>query len=220
MTTLLVSGGRGHPAAATVAALAPILGDDVDVFAIDKGLAAVSERRHDLLVVNALAHTMHDERYSDADRSDWAFHLDSAGRAAIDGWLGAGRPLLALHTALVSFDDWPRWHHIVGGTWEWGRSWHDAPGRFTVVPTLPGLNPFDVVDECYTDLRVDDHVEVVATAGTTPIAWRHVVGGTRVAACTLGHDAASFATPGHAAFAARPARLAARRGRKPRWLRS
>jgi type 1 glutamine amidotransferase len=198
MKVLLVSGGRGHPAASTAPVLAPILGDDVDIVDLTQGLAELREPRHDLLVVNALAHTMHDARYSDADRAEWAFHLDDPSRNAIEKWLGHGRPLLALHTALVSFDDWPAWHGIVGGTWEWGRSWHDAPGRFTVVPCVAGLAPFEVEDECYSDLRIDDDVEVVARAGAAPVAWRHVVGAARVAACTLGHDATSFATPGHA----------------------
>lgn len=200
MTVLLLSGGRGHPAAATADALAPILGVDVDVVDVHSGLAAINDRRHDLLVINALAHTMRDARYADADRAEWAFSLDDAGRAAIEAWITDGRPLLALHTALVSFDDWPGWHRIVGGTWEWGRSWHDAPGPFAVVPHLDGLAPFEVVDECYTDLRIDEDVEVVATAAAAPVAWRHVVGRARVAACTLGHNAASFATPGHAAL--------------------
>lgn len=200
MSALLMTGGRGHPASATVPALAPILGGDVDVHNVVDGLAAASERNHDLLVVNALAHTMHDERYSDAERAEWAFSLDDTGIAALDGWIADGRPLLALHTALVSFDDWPRWHDVVGGTWEWGRSWHDPPAPFTVVPHVRGLTPFAVVDECYTDLRLASGIEVVATSDGTPVAWRHVVGDARVAACTLGHDAKSFATPGHAAL--------------------
>lgn len=198
MKVLLLSGGRGHPASETAPALAPILGDDIDVYEdLQRGLQDVAARRHDLLVVNALACTMRDGRYSDADRQRWAFHSTPEGQAALDGWVGDGRPLLALHTAVVCFDDWPRWHDIVGGSWEWGRSWHDAPGPITVRSTLPGVAPFEVVDECYTDLRLDEEVDVVATAGTAPVAWRHRVGEARVACCTLGHGAASFATAGH-----------------------
>ena len=61
-----------------------------------------------------------------------AFSLSAAGRTAIDEWHAAGRPILALHTGVICFDDWPGWGELLGGRWDWNRSSHPPLGRVGV----------------------------------------------------------------------------------------
>lgn len=193
---LALVGGPDHPVDATADALSTLLGPGTEfIDDVDEALRRLDPERHRLLVVNALAFEMSDERYDDVRARD-AFHLDDAGREAIERWIGAGRPLLALHTAVICFGEWPRWAEIVGGRWVWGRSWHPPIGSVTV-DVAGSEERFTVVDERYTDLAVGGDVELLATSDDQPVAWRHVVGPARVACCTLGHDARSYAVAGH-----------------------
>lgn len=196
--SLVLSGGPGHPASASAPALTQVLGPDTE-FTDDVagGLAALDPTRHDLLVVNALAFQMLDDRYDDEARQAHAFRLDAAGRGAIEEWIGAGQPLLALHTAVISFDDWPRWRSIVGAGWDWSRSWHPPIGTLTVDVSAPELPSFTVVDERYTDLVMADDIDVLATVDDVPVAWRRTEGVARIACSTLGHDERSLDDPSH-----------------------
>ena len=196
--TLVLGGGHGHPLSASAPALSELLGPDTCfVDDVDVGLARLDPSAYDLLVVNALAFTMRDARYDDADRADRAFHLDAAGRRRIDAWIADGRPVLGLHTGLICFDDWPRWRAILGGGWDWDRSWHPPIGPIRVVVDGPEPDEFRTVDERYTELSIVDDVEVLARVDGWPVAWRRVEGRARVACSALGHDLRSLDVPGH-----------------------
>lgn len=195
---LLCGGGYSHPPDDSVPSLTDLfagLGRSLEVHDdVDAGLAALSPDRHDLLVVNALRFTMSDERYADL-RAEHAFHLDDTGRDAITSWHAAGRPILALHTGIISFDDWPAWSDLLGARWEWGVSHHPPIGPLSV---CVGDERFEVVDECYQHLRHRPGNEVLATsADGHPLAWTRMSGSGLVAVDLLGHDARSLDHPGH-----------------------
>lgn len=195
---LLLTGGRGHPAEATASSLAQVFGDlGLGVDAADDvevGLARLDPDRHGLLAVNALQFTMTDPRYDEV-RDAEAFTLSPAGRSSIEAWHARGGPVLALHTAVLCFDDWPTWAGLVGGRWDWSRSSHPPLGT---VEVRVGSDEFTVVDECYQDLDVDSAVEVVATsADGHPLAWFRDQGPGAVAVDLLGHDHRSLDNPGH-----------------------
>ncbi len=199
MMALALVGGPGHPGAVWDGPLRELLGDVEVHDDVGFGLAELDPGRHDLLVVAALAFSMADARY-DAVRAEQAHHLGPAQVAALAGWLEAGRPVLALHAAVISFDDWPGWGAALGATWDWQRSWHPPVQPVRVVPRSPGTDPFTVVDERYSDLALAPGLDVVATADEHPVAWRRVHGRSRVAVCLLGHDHRSLAEPGHRAL--------------------
>lgn len=195
---LLLTGGRGHPPDASAASLKECFGDlgiGVDATEdVEAGLARLDPGRHVLLAVNALRFTMTDPRYDDV-RSDHAFSLSVAGRAAIAAWHDAGRPILSIHAGVICFDDWPGWGDLLGARWDWNRSSHPPLATFEV---CAGDDTFEVFDECYQGLDIDPAVDIVATSGDRhPLAWVREHGGAKVAVDLLGHDARSLDHLGH-----------------------
>jgi type 1 glutamine amidotransferase len=208
MRALVVSGGWAHPTEQTTPPVVAALeaeGYDVAVTEdLAEGADALNGLDYDLLVVNALFFSMSDERYTPEIRAEWARPASQAWRDAVESHVAAGRPLLALHSAPICFDDWPRWGQIIGGAWNWERSMHPPPGRFTVDtvsdhPVVAGLGSFEVTDERYSFLELVDDIDVHAVArdgdNTHQIVWTRKEGDAPVAYSALGHDASTYETP-------------------------
>lgn len=208
-TALLLTGGHSHPPELSMPTLSQVVTDaglrPVVVTDLEASLAGLADSPHALLVVNALRFTMAHPRY-EPFRNEWALSLSNSARDALADWVESGRPLLALHTALVSFDDWPEWGDLIGGRWDWERSSHPPLGTVEIQcdaehPVTAGLGPFNVTDECYTDLDVRGGNTIVATAmaggDAQPACWLREVDGCRVAVSTLGHDLQSLDQPQH-----------------------
>lgn len=218
---LILAGGVYHPAEATGAPLVDILAeaglDSVVERDVERGLGRLARGEFERLTVACLRFTMvQNEKYAPF-RAEWALSLSPAGRAAIRGYLAGGRGLLALHTAPISFDDWPEWPALLGVGWRWGQSHHpplaQAQARACAVhPITRGLAPFAVDDEIYADLVVAPWMTpLVEARHAADEAWRPVVfagedGGARRAYCGFGHDAASLNEPEHRAMIVRAAR--------------
>lgn len=210
---LLITGGWAHefertaPHFAACAAQANIRTDTVDD--LDDAVAALSSHDYDLVTVYACWFTMAHTRYDEV-RAHWARRTPSAFGDELMAHVEDGRGLLALHTAPICFDDWPAWGDLLGGRWNWNRSWHPAPGAVAVSldapigrrphPIVDQLEPFEVIDERYTDLDVADDVEVLAwsDAERQPAVWAHRFGAARIVVDTLGHDERSLDQLAHA----------------------
>lgn len=166
----------------------------------------------DLLTVYACWFGMADARYDEV-RSIWSRQTPAALRSGIDAHVSAGGGVLALHTAPICFDDWPRWPGIVGGAWNWQRSWHPQPDELVVEtddehPIVRGLGTFGVLDERYTDLDVSGEAEVIAwtvDGDRQPAIWTHLDGTARVVYDALGHDERSLGHADHAVVLRRAA---------------
>jgi type 1 glutamine amidotransferase len=207
---LVLTGGHSHPPELSAPALAAVLGaaglTPVVATDIEAALGDIDAIAPDLIVVNALRWTMTHPRYAEF-REAWALSLSSSARQSLADWVEAGGALLALHAALVCFDDWPGWADLIGARWDWERSRHPPLGPVMVEPDAGhplarGLSPFTVTDECYVDLDIRPGNEMVAEASTDeispqPAAWVRKVGDGRVATSTLGHDLRSLDDPAH-----------------------
>ena len=174
--------------------LAPEVSDDPD-----EAFAGLGPAAPQLVAANMLAFTMTPSRY-DEHRDRWGLSLSPSARSATVDWVHGGGRLLALHTALVSFDDWPGWADLIGGSWNWERSSHGPVGAVTVDPEAG--EPFELIDECYLDLDLCADSHVVAAASTRggdpqPACWVRTVGEGRVATSVLGHDRRSLDHPRH-----------------------
>jgi len=208
---VVLAGGvpHAHDFASTGRALAELFhrdGHRVDI--VDHPDLAASRLADgaDALVVAALFWTMADDAY-DEWRSDWAYSPPAATRDAIAGFVRGGGGLVASHTALICFDDWPEWGDIVGGSWRWGVSSHPpcssvtarVVGEHDVVDGV--ADTFEIVDEVYGDVEMRPTVGVLATArrspddGEQPVVWAHRYGAGRVVFDGFGHDPTSIANP-------------------------
>jgi type 1 glutamine amidotransferase len=206
---LIISGGWAHPFERTAPFLADVMDpaglDSTVALDLDEAAGLLAAHSFDLLTVYACWFTMADARYDEV-RSLWARSTSEALAAGIAAHVAAGRGVLALHTAPICFDDWPQWPHIVGGAWNWQRSWHPQPGELMVEPVgrhpiVDNLAPFEVVDERYTDLDVSPDAEVIAWTvdGDRQAAiWTHTAGTARVVYDCLGHDERSLGHREHA----------------------
>jgi type 1 glutamine amidotransferase len=217
---VILSGGHTHSFPTSAPALAALLAErgieSVVEMDPDAAIERVAETQPALLTVYALRWTMQQGDKYAPHRERWGFSLSSDAQAEVEAHLERGGGVLALHTAIICFDDWAGWAAILGGRWVWGRSSHPPYGRVEVRPDEPnhpllaGLPAFSLDDEAYGDLDLDPAVRplmhVRAAGGTWhPGLWTHVSRNGRVAVDTLGHDAGAFAHPVHRRIVARAA---------------
>lgn len=216
---LLITGGWAHDFDRTAPCLSVNLASagiaTVTVDDLDEAAAALASRDFDLVTVYACWFTMQDSKYDDT-RGRWGRTTPGALRDQITRHVDRGRGILAVHTAPICFDDWPRWGELLGGRWQWGQSWHPQPTDVVVEPLgshpiVQDIAPFTVTDERYSALAVDDSVEILAWSDTErePALWTNHVGSARVVVDTLGHDERSLTHPAHATMLRRCARWAA-----------
>ena len=211
---VLLAGGspHAHDFAATGAALTELItshGHEVRLFN-DPDLAAEAlESGPGALVVDGLWWQMDGEAY-DRWRPDQGYSPSAATRSALVEYVRSGGGLLAMHTAVICFDDWSAWGDVLGGAWQWGVSSHPPLGAVEAHivaehPVVAGLPPtFELIDEVYGDLSMHDDVDVLAVAPRhdadvdQPVVWTHRFGSGRVVVDTFGHAPDSVGHPDHA----------------------
>ena len=224
-SNVILSGGHTHSFPTSAPALAALLAEHGIESVVDMdpeaAIQRVAQTQPALLTVYALRWTMRQGDKYAPYRERWGFSLSAHARAAVEAHLARGGGLLALHTAIICFDDWGGWADILGGRWVWGQSSHPPYGPVEVRlddarhPLLAGLPAFNLDDEAYGDLefgpRVRPLMHVRATGGKWhPALWTHDFANGRVAVDTLGHDAGAFAHPVHRRIVARAALWASR----------
>lgn len=208
---LILTGGIGHPFADASAALAGIMQQDgIETSVtedIETGAARLADGGFDLLCVYALRWRMLiGDKYA-PHRAQWAFSPSVGARAAIRGFVSGGGGLIALHTAVICFDDWPDWGGLIGGAWVWGRSSHPPFGRVLVTPVvdghsiIAGVREFETTDEVYSNLEFAPDIQPLLRAdageGSKPVLWARQVGRGRVVTDLLGHDRAALEQSEH-----------------------
>lgn len=204
---ILYSDGYNHPFARSSEALAQIargLGLSVSITADLADALTQLRAGRDVLAINALRWSMTQfERYA-ADRPHWAGSLSSEHLAAMANHVERGGGLLAMHTAVICWDNQPGWLDLLGGGWNWDRSYHPPLGAITVQPSPAFAAPFETVDEVYHNLDPAADCEIVATAdageGPQPVAWQRRRGSGRIVVDALGHDERSLGAAGHIAI--------------------
>lgn len=202
-----------HPFPATSARIAAALRDDGWAVVVDEDVdhALAHLDGVDLLVVNG----GDPWREGDTELEHRADPDADAGlRSAIDRGIG----IIAVHAALSTLRDHPAWREAIGGEWVLGRSWHPPIDHAhvrvvdTAHPVTADVPGFDVFDERYSDLAVDDGARVLAehdVDGTAqPAVWVREQP-TRVVVSSLGHDERAYDAPEHIALLQRAARWAA-----------
>jgi putative membrane-bound dehydrogenase-like protein len=106
--------------------------------------------------------------------------LDPGQRADLDTYLARGGGIVALHDAVCGND--AHWFKtIIGGAWEHGHSkWHTGKvGLYMELaehPITRGIPHFDLTDEIYHDLHLDEDAQILANSfhtifDVTPQLW-------------------------------------------------
>ena len=203
---VVLAGGWAHPGHDLIAAVQTLLdgrGFDVVAVTAPEHVAAEIEAGCDLLVAGCCWFAMADDRYTHRQRQQYAVDFDGELREVVTNVLDAGCPVLALHTAVISFDGAEPWVRALGGTWNWTNSWHPEPASMLVEPAVAtpiAFEAFSVVDELYQGLDMSETATVVAeSANGDPLVWLHQQAG-RAAVNLLGHDQRSLAHPAHRAL--------------------
>jgi uncharacterized protein len=131
----------------------------------------------------------------------------SAARAGLERHLATRGALLGMHSSITSLTTMPEWRGILGGTWIRGHSMHPPRSEATILlatsehPITAGLADFAVIDERYSYLETEPDITVLYEHDHDgirhPLVWTRQSDQHRVVYDGLGHDAASFDSPGH-----------------------
>jgi type 1 glutamine amidotransferase len=135
-----------------------------------------------------------------ADRRDDEHKFSAAEQQALLDWVKAGHGYVSIHAADNAAKDWlPEWREMLGGIFSHvglpdGKV-QKGTYRIKIAdaahPITRGLSDFDLKDELYYYMQMQQGVEALATTehrgGTWPVAWTRTYGKGRVFHTPLGH---------------------------------
>ncbi len=219
MRAVVLSGHREfrdpwHDLAATSDQLADILKRDGFLVEIRDDVADTLARVPvtDLLVVNCSGPAASEET---------AAELASDAVLGLRGYLSSGRGLLAMHSTVMAFPDWPGWGELLGARWRAPESMHPPRGpayirvRAGAHPIVEGISHFVADDERYSHLELCAPFVTLAehrhAERIHPLIWARTEGPARVVYDGLGHDVTAYANPVHRELVRRAARWVAGR---------
>lgn len=137
-------------------------------------------------------------------------------RAGLVGHCAAGGAMLGMHSTLTALPDQLDWSRLLGGVWIRGRTMHPPRGDATIQlagsehSITAGLADFAVEDERYSYLHTEPGIEVLYEhdhdGHRHPLVWAWQPDGYRAVYDALGHDVASYDSPGHQALLQRSIR--------------
>jgi type 1 glutamine amidotransferase len=128
--------------------------------------------------------------------------LSETGRQNLRAFAEAGKGIVVLHHAIVSYPDWDLYRDLIGGRYleqpQGGQPastyHHDEQMRIAITrahPVTEGLAPFSVLDETYKGMWLATTNTVLLTtdnpAGDPPVAWVSAYPHSRVVTIQLGH---------------------------------
>jgi uncharacterized protein len=142
---------------------------------------------------------------------DMVQNITDAQKKRILALTEKGTGLVVMHHALVNYQGWPEFEHIIGGTYpepqdkrgqvtpELGYE-HDVTVPVQVVarqhPVTAGVNDFVIHDEIYWGYRTRPDVTPLITTthpkSGKPLAWARTEKNSRVVYLQLGHDSGAY----------------------------
>lgn len=193
-----VGGPAFHPTADQARQIAQWLGPEYTC-EIGDGLPAFEALdRCDLFVVMGL-------HWTGSHGTEWGdYHpLTDRHKKAFEEYAASGRPILAHHGGIASYDDWPRFGELVGVTWVWKHSSHSPYAQHTVRvlptghPVVEGVRDFTLQDELYYNLAITKGLEATVHAEAEFDGRRlpMVITAPRRVYLANGHDMAAFQCP-------------------------
>jgi len=155
--------------------------------------------------------------------------ITEQAKADLVALLRQGKPVVALHHSLASYNDWPEYARIIGGRYRLQAETvdgvqrpastyqHDVRFRVKVAdprhPVTKGISDFDILDETYGDFDVLPGVKPLLTTDAPTsgrvIAWVHRYGRSPVVYIQLGHDHHAYENPSYRRLVLQAVRWAA-----------
>jgi type 1 glutamine amidotransferase len=144
-------------------------------------------------------------------------NISEDAKADLVKLIKGGKPLVALHHSLGSFQKWDEYANIIGGRYhldKWLDHGVEKPGStykhdvdFTVHiadpnhPVTRGLKDFPIHDETYGGFEVKPESHVLLTTDERTngrnLAWAKTYGAARVVYIQLGHDHQAYENPNY-----------------------
>jgi hypothetical protein len=206
MATILfhVGGPAFHPVEAQARAISDWLGEQHSYRFADGVDAFENLEDLDLLVLMGLHWT--------GMGSELTYRpMEARHQAAFERYICSGRPLLAHHGAVASYDDWPMFARLVGISWVWGYTSHSPCGQYTIQacpsqhPVTRGVEDYTLEDELYyaLSLNADMRSQVLASVNYEGVdrpmvitaEGGRVAGAGRLVYLANGHDLRAFECP-------------------------
>jgi type 1 glutamine amidotransferase/HEAT repeat protein len=138
-----------------------------------------------------------------------------AAREAFTAFIREGGGFVGVHAGTSAFHDWPDAQKIFGATWANGKTRHNAPHSFKVIPEAvdhplaKSWAPFQTTDELWLDPGVQPDALVLAKADGQPVLVAGTFGKGRCTTVLMGHSADCMRNPGFAAMLLRSVEWAA-----------
>jgi type 1 glutamine amidotransferase len=121
--------------------------------------------------------------------------------------LNQGKPIVYLHHALISFQEWEEFNRIVGGVWKEGKGTVKHNVQYTIQiadpghPVTKGMQDFEIEDETYGNFDANPDVHALLKAehpeSAPVIGWTHRYGNSQIVYIQLGHDGLAYGNPGY-----------------------
>lgn len=150
------------------------------------------------------------DRYDVLVLHDMPKTLSDTGRQHLRAFVEAGKGLVVVHHAIVSYPDWDWYRDLIGGRYlEQPRDGHPASSyrhdeqmRIAIArphPVTAGLAPFSVLDETYRGMWLAPTNTVLLTTdnptGDPAVAWVSAYPRSRVVTIQLGHGSETHRDP-------------------------
>ena len=159
---LIFTGGIFHPFDETSKTLSKIINDfgyeSEITFDIETGIKNINE--YDLITFNALRWRMLNHEKYIPYIDEWQFSLSNESRSLLEDFIKKGGKMLAFHTSSICFDDWDGWSKLLGGKWDWDKSYHPPIENVEVSPLKnhslsKNIKNFQTNDEVYHNLKIE-----------------------------------------------------------------
>ncbi len=138
---------------------------------------------------------------------------DEKTKAGYDHLIESGMGMVFLHHSLADYQQWEEFTEIIGGKYHTPSSPVDSTRfsgyRHDIVIPVKIVNPehpvtrdmvdFEILDEGYSNIEVNDDVEILLTADHIDchpvVGWTHEVGNAKIVYLMQGHDRHAYENP-------------------------
>lgn len=133
-------------------------------------------------------------------------------KEALRDYIESGRPVLAFHGGIASFNDWPDYGRMLGFAWHWDITKHGPIKAYRVYPketnhpAIEGVEAFETIDENYfnvqLNLGVSYQTHLMMDCGNVQLPMlltsdgNHYPSAGPSAYLALGHDMQAIDNPG------------------------